>query len=171
MAETRKADDTAAGTDLHPLTTNPYDDDKLHEECAVFGIWGLPDAAASVALGLHALQHRGQEAAGIVSLDAGTFNSHRSLGLVGDNFVSEEVMGRLRGHAAIGHTRYATTGDTVLRNVQPLFAELSFGGFAVCHNGNYRCQSAHTHHCWRRWCEHRWLPLCWVATAQLAARQ
>ena len=136
MAETRKADDTAAGTDLHPLTTNPYDDDKLHEECAVFGIWGLPDAAASVALGLHALQHRGQEAAGIVSLDAGTFNSHRSLGLVGDNFVSEEVMGRLRGHAAIGHTRYATTGDTVLRNVQPLFAELATGGFGVAHNGN-----------------------------------
>ncbi|MDP6342827.1 MAG: amidophosphoribosyltransferase, partial [Alphaproteobacteria bacterium] len=119
-----------------PLNTNPFDDDKLHEECGVFGIFGNEDAAAHAVLGLHALQHRGQEAAGIVTHDGRQFHSHRSLGHVGDNFNSEEVIGRLPGDAALGHNRYATTGETVLRNVQPLFAELEFGGFAICHNGN-----------------------------------
>ncbi|MDE3015829.1 MAG: amidophosphoribosyltransferase [Pseudomonadota bacterium] len=112
------------------------DDDHPHEECGVFGIFGHPDAAAHTALGLHALQHRGQEAAGIVSHDGRHFYSHRALGLVGDNFNSAEVIGRLKGHVAIGHNRYSTTGDTLLRNVQPLFGDFSFGGLAVAHNGN-----------------------------------
>ncbi|MEM7653076.1 MAG: amidophosphoribosyltransferase [Pseudomonadota bacterium] len=118
------------------VTTHPFDDDKLHEECGVFGIFGHPDAAPHTALGLHALQHRGQEAAGIVSFDGVHFRSHRALGHVGDNFSSESVIRRLSGHAAIGHNRYATTGETILRNVQPLFADLEFGGFALAHNGN-----------------------------------
>jgi amidophosphoribosyltransferase len=116
--------------------TTPFDDDKLHEECGVFGIYGDDDAAARTALGLHALQHRGQEAAGLVTFDGEQFHAHRDQGHVGDIFSSEEVISRLPGHAAIGHVRYSTTGDTVMRNVQPLFAELSFGGFALAHNGN-----------------------------------
>jgi amidophosphoribosyltransferase len=110
--------------------------DRLHEECGVFGVCGHPDAAALTALGLHALQHRGQEAAGIVSFDGSRFHSERRMGLVGDNFSRREVIERLPGQTAIGHTRYSTTGGTILRNVQPLFAELETGGFAVCHNGN-----------------------------------
>ncbi len=117
-------------------STNPFDDDKLHEECGIFGVHGHEDAAAVTALGLHALQHRGQEAAGIVSYDGEHFHTHRANGLVGDNFSSQDVMGRLKGHSAIGHNRYATTGETVLRNVQPLFADFAFGGVAVAHNGN-----------------------------------
>jgi amidophosphoribosyltransferase len=112
------------------------DDDKLHEECGVFGVWNVPDAAAVTALGLHALQHRGQEATGIVSFDGKHFHSHRGLGLVGDNFSDARVMASLRGTTAIGHNRYATTGETILRNVQPLYADFEFGGFAVAHNGN-----------------------------------
>ena len=119
-----------------PPRGHPFDDDKVHEECGIFGIFGHDDAAAHTALGLHALQHRGQEAAGIVSFDGARFNSHRSLGRVGDHFSSEQVMDRLRGHAAIGHVRYSTSGETVLRNVQPLFADFAFGGFAVAPNGN-----------------------------------
>jgi amidophosphoribosyltransferase len=118
------------------LTTNPFDDDKLHEECAVFGIFGSADAAAHTALGLHALQHRGQEAAGIVSFDGEHFHTQKARGHVGDNFTSEEMIGRLPGSLAIGHTRYSTTGETVMRNVQPLFADFAFGGLAVAHNGN-----------------------------------
>src|SRR5450755_4704915 len=110
--------------------------DRLREECGVFGIFGHPDAAAITALGLHALQHRGQEAAGIVSFDGKRFHSERRLGLVGDNFSRREVIDRLPGTSAVGHVRYSTTGETVLRNVQPLFAELNAGGFAVGHNGN-----------------------------------
>ncbi|MEI8146538.1 MAG: amidophosphoribosyltransferase, partial [Alphaproteobacteria bacterium] len=110
--------------------------DRLHEECGVFGIYGHPDAAAITALGLHALQHRGQEAAGIVSFDGARFHSERRLGLVGDHFSRREVIDRLPGISAIGHTRYSTTGETILRNVQPLFAELETGGFAIAHNGN-----------------------------------
>ncbi len=121
------------------ITTNPLaplDDDKFHDECGVFGIFGNEDAAALATLGLHALQHRGQEAAGIVSFDGSHFNAHRDLGHVGDIFSSEDVMARLAGHAAIGHNRYSTTGETALRNVQPLFADLSCGGFSLAHNGN-----------------------------------
>jgi amidophosphoribosyltransferase len=118
------------------LTTNPFDDDKLHEECGVFGIWGADDAASFVALGLHALQHRGQEAAGITSFDGNNFYSHRALGHVAGNFDSDAVMKKLAGRAAIGHVRYSTAGDAGLRNIQPLFADLAEGGFAVAHNGN-----------------------------------
>ncbi len=121
------------------ITTHPFYtsyDDHFHEECGVFGVFGHKDAAAHAALGLHALQHRGQEAAGIVSCDGVHFNTHRSLGLVGDNFSSEDVIGRLKGSMAIGHNRYSTAGETVLRNVQPLFAEFGFGGLAIGHNGN-----------------------------------
>lgn len=110
--------------------------DRLREECGVFGIFGHPDAAAITALGLHALQHRGQEAAGIVSFDGKRFHSERRLGLVGDNFSRREVIDRLPGNTAVGHVRYSTTGETILRNVQPLFAELNAGGFAIGHNGN-----------------------------------
>ncbi len=110
--------------------------DRLHEECGVFGIFGHPDAAALTALGLHALQHRGQEAAGIVTYDEGRFHAEKRLGLVGDHFSDGRVIDRLPGKAAIGHNRYSTTGETILRNVQPLFAEVESGGFAVGHNGN-----------------------------------
>jgi len=113
------------------------DDDKFHEECGVFGVWRHKDAAALTALGLHALQHRGQEASGIVTLDdQGVFHSHKGLGLVGDIFGDAKVMAGLPGRASVGHNRYATTGETALRNVQPLFADFEFGGFAVGHNGN-----------------------------------
>jgi amidophosphoribosyltransferase len=118
------------------LKETPFDDDKLHEECGVFGIYGHDDAAALTALGLHALQHRGQEAAGIVTFNGDHFSSHKALGLVDKAFGAEDVIERLRGHAAIGHNRYSTTGETALRNVQPLYADLDFGGFAVAHNGN-----------------------------------
>jgi amidophosphoribosyltransferase len=122
-------------TMTEPTLRDP-DDDRLREECGVFGIFGHPDAAAITALGLHALQHRGQEAAGIVSFDGKRFHSERRLGLVGDAFSRREVIDRLPGNAAVGHVRYSTTGETILRNVQPLFAELDAGGFAVGHNGN-----------------------------------
>ena len=122
------------------LTTNPFDmdpdGDKLREECGVFGIWSADTAAAIVALGLHALQHRGQEAAGITSWDGRTFHSHRGMGHVATNFGADDVIRRLAGRAAIGHVRYSTTGETALRNVQPLYADFVFGGFAVAHNGN-----------------------------------
>ncbi len=119
----------------HPFDTDP-DGDKLREECGVFGIWGSDSASAVVALGLHALQHRGQEAAGITSYDGRNFHSHRAMGHVAGNFDTAEVIRRLAGPAAIGHVRYSTSGETALRNVQPLFAELASGGFAVAHNGN-----------------------------------
>ena len=111
-------------------------DDRLREECGIFGILGHPEAAKLAALGLHALQHRGQEAAGIVTYDGQRFHSERRLGLVGDNFNKPDVIERLQGNLAVGHVRYSTTGDTILRNVQPLFADLDTGGFAVAHNGN-----------------------------------
>jgi len=110
--------------------------DRLREECGVFGIFNHPDAAAITALGLHALQHRGQEAAGIVSFDGKRFHSERRMGLVGDTFSRREVIDRLPGQIAVGHVRYSTTGETIIRNVQPLFAELNAGGFAIGHNGN-----------------------------------
>lgn len=118
------------------IVFHPFADDKLHEECGVFGIFGHPDASAHAALGLHALQHRGQEAAGIVSYDGEHFYAHRAIGLVGDNFNSADVIGKLKGHVAIGHNRYSTTGEAALRNVQPLFGDFSFGGLAIAHNGN-----------------------------------
>ncbi len=111
-------------------------DDKLHEECGVFGIHGSEDSAALTALGLHALQHRGQEAAGIVTYDGELFFSHKALGLVSATFSAAEVIDQLAGHVAIGHNRYATTGEGMLRNVQPMYADTDMGGFAVAHNGN-----------------------------------
>src|SRR5499427_4969811 len=116
--------------------TDPFYADHLHEECGVFRVFGHPDAAALTALGLHALQHRGQEAAGIVAYDGEQFHAHRAMGHVGENFSSKEVIGKLKGHSAIGHVRYATTGEVAMRNVQPLFADFEFGGLAICHNGN-----------------------------------
>ncbi len=125
-----------SGYDLDRELDLDMNGDTLREECGVFGIFGHPDAAAITALGLHALQHRGQEAAGIVSFDGHRFHSERRLGLVGDTFSRADVIGRLPGNSAVGHVRYSTTGETILRNVQPLFAELNAGGFAVGHNGN-----------------------------------
>ena len=111
-------------------------DDHFHDECGVFGIFGRQDAAAITTLGLHALQHRGQEAAGIVSYDGRQFHVERHIGLIGDTFTKQSVIDRLKGNRAIGHARYSTTGGSGLRNVQPLFAELADGGIAVAHNGN-----------------------------------
>ncbi|HET9511997.1 MAG TPA: amidophosphoribosyltransferase, partial [Sphingomonas sp.] len=118
------------------LTTHPFDDDKLREECGIFGVSGAEGAAALVALGLHALQHRGQEAAGITSWDGRMFHTHRAMGHVAGNFDRDDVIRSLAGTTACGHVRYSTTGETSLRNVQPLYAELASGGFAVAHNGN-----------------------------------
>lgn len=118
------------------LTTHPFDDDKLREECGIFGVHGAEGASAMVALGLHALQHRGQEAAGITSWDGTDFHTHRAMGHVAGNFDRDEVIRALAGDVACGHVRYSTTGETALRNVQPLYADLSSGGFAVAHNGN-----------------------------------
>jgi amidophosphoribosyltransferase len=112
------------------------EDDHFHDECGVFGVFGHADAAATTALGLHALQHRGQEAAGIVTYDGEHFHAHRAPGLVGDNFGTEDIIRRLNGTVAVGHVRYATTGETVMRNVQPLFADFEFGGMTIAHNGN-----------------------------------
>ncbi len=116
--------------------TSWLDGDRLREECGVFGIYGHPDAAVLTALGLHALQHRGQEAAGIVSYDGNRFNTQRRTGLVGDHFTKQKVIDLLQGESAIGHVRYSTTGGASNRNIQPLYADLHSGGFALCHNGN-----------------------------------
>jgi len=118
------------------ITTNPFEDDKLREECGIFGVSGSDSASALVALGLHALQHRGQEAAGITSFDGADFHTHRAMGHVAGNFDRDEVIRSLPGSVACGHVRYSTTGETALRNVQPLYADLSSGGFAIAHNGN-----------------------------------
>jgi len=112
------------------------EEDRIREECGVFGIFGMDNAASLTALGLHALQHRGQEACGIASFDGQKFHTERHLGLVGDNFTGSDPSERLKGHASIGHNRYSTAGQTVLRNVQPLFSELHTGGFALAHNGH-----------------------------------
>lgn len=114
----------------------PFDDDKLHEECGIFGIYGSESAGAMTALGLHALQHRGQEACGIVTSDGVHFFLKKALGLVDNTFSASSVIDQLKGHAGIGHNRYSTTGEAMLRNVQPLYADLESGGFALAHNGN-----------------------------------
>ena len=120
--------------------SHPFDDDKLREECGVFGVIGVTDAANFVALGLHALQHRGQEAGGIVSHHADEgFNSARRFGYVRDNFTKASLMETLPGPLSIGHVRYSTTGskgNTAIRDVQPFFGEFSMGGAAIAHNGN-----------------------------------
>ena len=131
---------------MRPFLSNPFDDDKLKEECGIFGVFGLTDAANFVALGLHALQHRGQEAGGIVSYDATSgFNSARRFGYVRDNFTKASLMETLPGQLAIGHVRYSTTGSkgaTQIRDVQPFFGEFSMGGAAIAHNGNLTNASA-----------------------------
>ena len=110
--------------------------DKLREECGVFGISNHEDSSALVALGLHALQHRGQEGCGIVSFDGKNYHSEKREGLVGDHFTKNDVIQRLPGNFAIGHNRYSTTGETSLRNIQPFFADLHMGGLSIAHNGN-----------------------------------
>ncbi len=119
---------------------HPFDDDKLREECGVFGVIGVSDAANFVALGLHALQHRGQEAGGIVSHHPEHgFNSARRFGYVRDSFTKASLMETLPGSLAIGHVRYSTAGSkghTQIRDVQPFFGEFSMGGAAIAHNGN-----------------------------------
>lgn len=117
----------------------PYrdpDDDSLRLECGVFGVFGAPGAAGIVALGLHALQHRGQEACGIAAFDGQGFHTERHLGHVGDAFSGADLTQRLPGESAIGHTRYSTAGGSFLRNGQPMFADLAAGGVAIAHNGN-----------------------------------
>ena len=109
---------------------------KLKEECGVFGISDSKDAAALTALGLHALQHRGQEGCGIVTFDGSHYFSEKRFGLVGDNFNKEKILNKLRGNYAIGHNRYSTTGENTLRNIQPFFADTNAGGIGVAHNGN-----------------------------------
>ncbi len=124
---------------MRNLPRHPFDDDKLHEECGVFGVIGIAEAANFVALGLHALQHRGQEAGGIVSYDPTGFHSARRFGYVRDNFTKAGLMETLPGALAIGHVRYSTAGSkgqTALRDVQPFFGEFSMGGCAIAHNGN-----------------------------------
>ena len=109
---------------------------KLKEECGVFGISNIEDASALTALGLHALQHRGQEGCGIVTFDGNKYYSEKRFGLVGDNFNKEKVLKNLKGNYAIGHNRYSTTGSNTLRNIQPFFADTNAGGIGVAHNGN-----------------------------------
>ena len=109
---------------------------RLKEECGVFGIYNNKDAAALTALGLHALQHRGQEACGIVSCDGNNFYSEKRIGLVGDNFTKSKVLEKLPGKFAIGHNRYSTSGNNLIKNIQPFFADLHSGGISVSHNGN-----------------------------------
>ncbi len=110
--------------------------DKLREECGIFGISNHQDSSKLVALGLHALQHRGQEGCGIVSFDGKNYHSEKRQGLVGDHFTNSEILNKLPGNFAIGHNRYSTTGETSLRNIQPFFADLHMGGLSIAHNGN-----------------------------------
>jgi amidophosphoribosyltransferase len=116
--------------------TTPFDFDKLKEECGVFAIYNSADAAVNTALGLHALQHRGQEAAGIVTMSGEFFSAHFADGLVSDNFNSSDIVKKLEGNSAIGHVRYSTAGKKTSRNYQPIYAQFSFGFLAVAHNGN-----------------------------------
>ena len=112
------------------------DDDTPRLECGVFGVFDVPEASGLTALGLHALQHRGQEACGIACFDGQRFHTERHMGYVGDAFGGGDLNKRLPGHHAIGHTRYSTAGGSFLRNVQPMFADLEAGGIALAHNGN-----------------------------------
>ena len=111
------------------------DDDTPRLECGVFGVFDVDAAAATTALGLHALQHRGQEACGIATFDGQRFHTERHMGYVGDAFAGSDLTERLPGQSAIGHTRYSTAGGSFIRNVQPMFADLEAGGVALAHNG------------------------------------
>ncbi|MEQ8404310.1 MAG: amidophosphoribosyltransferase [Oceanicaulis sp.] len=119
-----------------PTLTYDANTDRPQEECGVFGVRGADDAAVLCAFGLHALQHRGQEACGITSYNEGRFHSERHLGLVGDHFTDPKRLAGLAGSMSIGHVRYSTSGGAVLRNVQPLYADVRGGGVALAHNGN-----------------------------------
>ncbi|WP_374274006.1 amidophosphoribosyltransferase [Brevundimonas sp.] len=122
---------------VHRAHHRDADDDRPRLECGVCGVWGAEgDAAAAVALGLHALQHRGQEACGIASVAGDRFHTERHQGLVGEAFGGADLVDRLPGDAAVGHTRYSTSGGSFLRNIQPMFADLDTGGIAIAHNGN-----------------------------------
>ena len=125
---------------MQPFLAHPFDSDRLHEECGIFGVVGVQDAASFIALGLHALQHRGQEAGGIVTHDPQLgFNSARRFGYVRDNFTSSDIIESLPGPIGIGHVRYSTAGSkgqTAIRDVQPFFGEFAMGGAAIAHNGN-----------------------------------
>ena len=121
---------------LQKIKLKKFNLDKLKEECGIFGVFNHIDASALVALGLHALQHRGQEGCGIVSYDGKNYHSEKRQGLVGDHFTKSDVIKKLPGNFAIGHNRYSTTGETSLRNIQPFFADLHMGGLSIAHNGN-----------------------------------
>ena len=121
---------------IQKIKLKKFKSDKLREECGVFGISNHEDSSALVALGLHALQHRGQEGCGIVSYDGKNYHSEKRQGLVGDHFTKGEVIKKLPGKFSIGHNRYSTTGETSLRNIQPFFADLHMGGLSIAHNGN-----------------------------------
>ena len=121
---------------IQRIKLKKFKEDKLKEECGVFGITNHQDASALVALGLHALQHRGQEGCGIVSYDGTNFHSEKKQGLVSDNFTKGDSIKKLPGNFAIGHNRYSTTGETSFRNIQPFFADLHGGGLSISHNGN-----------------------------------
>ena len=121
---------------IQKIKLKKFNLDKLREECGIFGIFNHIDASALVALGLHALQHRGQEGCGIVSYDGKNYHSEKRQGVVGDHFTKSDVIKKLPGNFAIGHNRYSTTGETSLRNIQPFFADLHMGGLSIAHNGN-----------------------------------
>ena len=121
---------------IQKIKLKKFNLDKLREECGIFGVFNHIDASALVALGLHALQHRGQEGCGIVSYDGKNYHSEKRQGLVGDHFTKSDVIKKLPGNFAIGHNRYSTTGETSLRNIQPFFADLHMGGLSIAHNGN-----------------------------------
>jgi amidophosphoribosyltransferase len=130
---------TSFGQSTDRYSSAPWrdpEDDTLRLECGVFGVFGVRDASAIAALGLHALQHRGQEACGIAAFDGQRFHTERHMGHVGDAFTGNDLVERLPGHMAIGHTRYSTAGGSFIRNVQPMFADLETGGVALAHNGN-----------------------------------
>lgn len=130
---------TFLGQSTDRYSSTPWrdpEDDTLRLECGVFGVFGVRDAAAIAALGLHALQHRGQEACGIAAFDGNRFHTERHMGHVGDAFTGSDLVQRLPGNMAIGHTRYSTAGGSFIRNVQPMFADLETGGVAIAHNGN-----------------------------------
>ena len=121
---------------IQKIKLKKFNLDKLREECGIFGVFNHIDASTLVALGLHALQHRGQEGCGIVSYDGKNYHSEKRQGLVGDHFTKSDVIKKLPGNFAIGHNRYSTTGETSLRNIQPFFADLHMGGLSIAHNGN-----------------------------------
>ena len=113
-----------------------YEVKSLNEECGIFGVWGHPDAARVTYFGLHSLQHRGQEGAGIVSNDNGKLYGYRELGLLSEVFKDDRQLAQLKGSAAIGHVRYATAGNGSVDNIQPFLFKFYDGSVGLAHNGN-----------------------------------